>query len=106
MWWSIGKSKQYTILWLNFRVFFFLVGWIPSELSFSLLFTFSDLREKGYRELKLSNFHSPRSDKGLVKGLENPMDKGPWQATVHRVVQSQTRLKQLHKHACAKGLGR
>ena len=27
--------------------------------------------------------------------LENPMDRGIWQATVHRVTQSQTRLKQL-----------
>ena len=25
--------------------------------------------------------------------LENPMDKGAWQATVHRVAKSQTRLK-------------
>ena len=25
--------------------------------------------------------------------LENPMDRGPWQATVHRVAKSQTRLK-------------
>ena len=27
--------------------------------------------------------------------LENPMDRGAWQATVHRVVKSQTRLKRL-----------
>ena len=27
--------------------------------------------------------------------LENPMDRGTWQATVHRVVKSRTRLKQL-----------
>ena len=27
--------------------------------------------------------------------LENPMDRGAWQATVHGVAQSQTRLKQL-----------
>ena len=27
--------------------------------------------------------------------LENPMDRGAWQATVHRVAKSQTRLKQL-----------
>ena len=27
--------------------------------------------------------------------LENPMDRGVWQATVHRVAKSQTRLKQL-----------
>ena len=25
--------------------------------------------------------------------LENPMDRGAWRATVHRVAQSQTRLK-------------
>ena len=25
--------------------------------------------------------------------LENPMDRGPWRATVHRVAKSQTRLK-------------
>ena len=27
--------------------------------------------------------------------LENPMDRGDWQATVHRVAKSQIRLKQL-----------
>ena len=27
--------------------------------------------------------------------LENPMDEGAWWATVHRVTQSQTRLKRL-----------
>ena len=27
--------------------------------------------------------------------LENPMDRGAWQATVHRVTKSQTQLKQL-----------
>ena len=27
--------------------------------------------------------------------LENPKDRGAWQATVHRVANSQTRLKQL-----------
>ena len=31
--------------------------------------------------------------------LENPMDRGAWRATVHRVTQSQTRLKQLSTHA-------
>ena len=30
--------------------------------------------------------------------LENPMDRGALQATVHRVTQSQTRLKQLRTH--------
>ena len=31
--------------------------------------------------------------------LENPMDRGAWQATVHRVARSQTQLKWLHTHA-------
>ena len=35
--------------------------------------------------------------------LENPMDRGAWRATVHRVTQSQTRLKRLsiHVHSLA-----
>ena len=35
-------------------------------------------------------------------GLENPMDRGAWRATVHGVAESRTRLKQLgtaHAHA-------
>ena len=32
--------------------------------------------------------------------LDNPMDRGPWWAIVHRVTQSWTRLKQLMTHAC------
>ena len=31
--------------------------------------------------------------------LKNPMDRGAWRATVHRVAQSQTQLKQLSMHA-------
>ena len=30
--------------------------------------------------------------------LENPMDREAWQATVHKVIKSQTRLKQLSMH--------
>ena len=30
---------------------------------------------------------------------ENPMDRGSWWATVHKVTKSQTRLKQLSMHA-------
>ena len=32
--------------------------------------------------------------------LENPMDRGAWQATVHGVAQSQSQLKWLSLHAC------
>ena len=31
--------------------------------------------------------------------LENPMDRGAWQATIHRVAMSQTQLKRLSMHA-------
>ena len=31
--------------------------------------------------------------------LENPMERGAWRATVHRVAQSQTLLKRLSTHA-------
>ena len=31
--------------------------------------------------------------------LENPMHRGAWQATVHRVAKSQTQLKRLSTHA-------
>ena len=30
--------------------------------------------------------------------LENPMDRGAWRATVHKVAKSQTRLKRLSTH--------
>ena len=32
--------------------------------------------------------------------LENPVDRGAWWASVHRVTQSQTQLKRLGMHAC------
>ena len=32
--------------------------------------------------------------------LKNPMDKGAWRATVHRIAKSQTRLKWLSTHMC------
>ena len=32
--------------------------------------------------------------------LEDPMDRGAWWATVHRVTKSRTQVKQLSTHAC------
>ena len=32
--------------------------------------------------------------------LENPMDRGAWWDTVHRVAQAQTQLKRRSRHAC------
>ena len=36
--------------------------------------------------------------------LENPMDRGVWQAAVHRVAKSQTVLKWLSMHTCSIGI--
>ena len=36
--------------------------------------------------------------------LENAMDRGAWQATVHGITKSQTRLKQLSMHAQSAGI--
>ena len=49
-------------------------------------------------------------DAGLIPGgghgnplwyscLENPMDRGAWRDTIHRVAKSQTQLKRLSTHA-------
>ena len=35
--------------------------------------------------------------------LENPMDRGTWKATVHRVAQSQTQLKLISTHTHCSG---
>ena len=35
--------------------------------------------------------------------LENPLDRGAWWETVHRVAKSQTRLKRLSVHTCRVG---
>ena len=32
--------------------------------------------------------------------LENPMERGAWWATIHRVTKNRTQLKQLSMHAC------
>ena len=45
---------------------------------------------------------SPRGEHGNPlqhSCLENPMDRGPWQATVHRVTKSQIQIKQLSMQA-------
>ena len=58
-----------------------------------------DLRDAGSM---LGSGRSPGEGHGnslQYSGLENPMDRGAWWATVHRDVQSRTRLKRLSTHA-------
>ena len=60
----------------------------------------------------VNNPYANAGDAGLIPGwgrspgggilqyscLENPMDRGTWRATVHRVAKSRTRLKRLSMH--------
>ena len=66
--------------------------------------------------LKLSQYcllicYTPVQNKGFFKNvlpgnplqyscLENPMDRGAWWATVHRVTKTRTWLKRLNMHMC------
>ena len=34
----------------------------------------------------------------IILGLESPMDREAWRATIHVITKSQTRLKQLSTH--------
>ena len=48
---------------------------------------------------------SPGEGKGYslqYSCLENPMDRGAWRATVHRVAKSQTKLKRFSTHVRAR----
>ena len=93
----------FTIMWLkNFQIYKLdLEKAEESEIKFTNLFP-------GGSNGKVSTCNT--RDQGLIPGsgrfpgegnsnplqyscLENPMDRGAWQATVHRVTQSQTRLK-------------
>ena len=62
--------------------------------------------EEGVRDVDLIPWEelgrSPRGSHGnplQYSCLENPMDRGAWRATIHKVTQSQTPLKQLSMHA-------
>ena len=55
--------------------------------------------ETWIRSVVQGRFPGERHDNSLQYScLENPMDRGAWQATVHRVTKSRTRLKQWSMH--------
>ena len=52
---------------------------------------------------------SPEGEKGYpsqYSGLENSMDRGAWQAPVHGVAKSRTRLSDFHFHSCPEAMKR
>ena len=57
--------------------------------------------DKRHAGLIPGSARSPREGHGnpfQYSCLENPMDRGAWQSTVHKVTNSQTQLKQLNTH--------
>ena len=55
--------------------------------------------EMWIRSLSQGRFPGERYDNPLQYScLENPMDRGAWQATIHRVAKSRTQLKQWSMH--------
>ena len=68
-----------------------------------LLANAGDIRDAG---LVLGSERSPGGRHGnplQCSCLENPMDRGAWQATVHRIAKSQTQLKRFRMHDYLKG---
>ena len=55
----------------------------------------SDVRDTGWIPGSARSPGGRRGNPLQYSCLENPMDKGAWQAAVHRVIQSLTRLRQL-----------
>ena len=63
----------------------------------NLLANAGDIRDSGL----IPEWRAPGGGHGISLQyffLENPMDKGAWQATVHRVTKSQMQLEQLSMH--------
>ena len=95
--------------------FFHLCYWVTWRIR-----VFGTYREKGASQVVLvvKNPAANAGDAGSIPGLgrspggghgnpllytclENPMDRGVWQATIHMIAKSQTRLSNLaHMHSC------
>ena len=70
-----------------------MASWVASLMVKKLLFKAGDLRDVGSNP---GLGRSPGEGNGnplQYSCLENPMDRGAWQATVHRMAKSQIRLK-------------
>jgi len=59
-----------------------------------------DIRDVGLIPVLGKSLEGGYSNTCQYSCLENLMDRGAWRATVHRVTESWTRLKQLSAHAC------
>ena len=94
-------------------IYFFLQGSSKPNLSYSNLPSIqlsvdSDCKESACNAGDLSSIpelgRSPGEGNGYplqYSGLENSMDRGVWQTTVHEVTKSQTQLNNFHFHFSA-----
>ena len=95
--WLIYTKHMYTVLYLNYLCLSYYLGlswWLSSKESACNAGGTGDLGSIPGPGRSPGEGHSnPLQD----SCLKNPMDRGVWQATVHRVEKSQIQLKQLCK---------
>ena len=60
----------------------------------------SDTTERLHFHFSLSCIGEGNGNPLQYPCLENPMDRGAWWATVHKIAQNRTRLRQFSIHAC------
>ena len=116
---SFFVSSLLVSFFFCFVFFFFLLGFVTLLINFRCSF-WNRLTDKGASRVVLVVKNLPANagdmgDAGLIPGwgsspggghgnplqyscLENPMDRGAWQAAVHRAAKSWTLLKQLSTH--------
>ena len=93
--WPRGERKDGLRQVVMYSYLHTLLDWFWSSWLKSLPANAGDIRDAGsvpgLGRFPREGYHSPLQ----YSCLEDPMDQGPWRATVHRVVKSWTRLKQL-----------
>ena len=116
--WQLFVMLKYVPLWQLWWVFIMNGCWILSNyfsLSIHMIMDFlggSDSKESAWSVEDLGLIpelgRSPGEGNGYplqYSGLENFMDRGAWQATVHGIAKSRTWLSDLHFHTLFTTLG-
>ena len=78
--------KRMHCIWYLVTFFFSFLVFVLCKIIFLLFFFFS------WRLITSQHFNRRKRE---TKSVMNPMDRGTWWATVHRVAESQTQLKQI-----------